>query len=35
MCLDTKLYFYGADMVNWSKALDIRQSDIFCSVSMV
>ena len=30
-----KLYFCIADMVEWSRALDIRQSDWCCSVSMV
>jgi hypothetical protein len=30
-----KLHFYGADMVDWSRALDIMLSDLFCSVSMV
>ena len=30
-----KLYFYIADVVEWSRALDIRLSDWCCSVSMV
>jgi len=30
-----KLHLYGADVVEWSRALDLRQSDLFCSVSMV
>jgi hypothetical protein len=30
-----KLLFYGADVVEWSTALDIRLSDWCCSVSMV
>ena len=30
-----KLHFYGADMVEWSRALDIRLSDLICSASMV
>ena len=30
-----KLHFYGADVVEWSWALDIRLSDWCCSVSMV
>jgi hypothetical protein len=30
-----KLYFYIADVVEWSKALDIRLSDWCCSKSMV
>jgi len=30
-----KLHFYGANMVEWSRALDIRLSVLFCSVSMV
>ena len=30
-----KLHFYGADVVEWSRALDIRLSDWCCSVSMV
>jgi hypothetical protein len=30
-----KLHFYGADVVGWSRALDIRFSDYFCSASMV
>jgi hypothetical protein len=30
-----KLHFHGADVVEWSRALDIRLSDLFCSVSMV
>ena len=30
-----KLYFYIADVVEWSRALDIRISDWCCSVSMV
>ena len=30
-----KLHFYGADVVEWSRALEIRLSDLFCSVSMV
>ena len=30
-----KLHFYGADVVGWSRALDIRLGHLFCSVSMV
>jgi hypothetical protein len=30
-----KLNFYGANVVEWSRALDIRLSDWCCSVSMV
>ena len=30
-----KLHFYGEDVVEWSRALDIRLSDWCCSVSMV
>ena len=30
-----KLYFYIADVVEWSRALGIRLSDWRCSVSMV
>ena len=30
-----KLRFNGADVVEWSRALDIRLSDWCCSVSMV
>ena len=30
-----KLHCYGADVVEWSRALDIRLSDLWCSVSMV
>jgi hypothetical protein len=30
-----KLHFYGAEVVEWSRALDIRLSDWCCSVSMV
>jgi hypothetical protein len=30
-----KLHFYGANVVEWSRALDIRLSDLFCNVSMV
>jgi hypothetical protein len=30
-----KLHFYGADVVEWSRALDIMLSDWCCSVSMV
>ena len=30
-----KLHLCGADMVDWSRALDIRLSDLFCSESMV
>ena len=30
-----KLHFYGADVVEWSRALDIRLSNWCCSVSMV
>ena len=30
-----KLHFYGADVVEWSRALDIRLGHLFCSVSMV
>jgi len=30
-----KLHFCGADVVEWSKALDIRLGDWCCSVSMV
>jgi hypothetical protein len=30
-----KLHFYGADVVEWSRALDVRLSDWCCSVSMV
>jgi hypothetical protein len=30
-----KLHFYGADVVEWSMALDISLSDWCCSVSMV
>jgi hypothetical protein len=30
-----KLHFNGADVVEWSRALDIRLSDWCCSVSMV
>ena len=29
------IYIYGADVVKWSRALDIRLSDWCCSVSMV
>jgi hypothetical protein len=29
-----KLYFYIADVAKWSRALDIRLSDWYCSVSM-
>ena len=30
-----KLHFYGADVVEWSRALDIRLSNWCCSVSIV
>jgi hypothetical protein len=30
-----KIHFYGADMVEWSRALDIRLSDWCCCVSKV
>ena len=30
-----KLHFYGADVVEWSRALDTRLGDWCCSVSMV
>ena len=30
-----KLYFFVADVVEWSMALDIRLNDWCCSVSMV
>jgi hypothetical protein len=30
-----KLHFYGADVVEWSRALDIRLNNWCCSVSMV
>ena len=30
-----KLHFYGPDVVEWSRALDIRLSNWCCSVSMV
>jgi hypothetical protein len=30
-----KLHFYGADVVEWSRGLDISLSDWCCSVSMV
>ena len=30
-----KLHIYGADVVDWSRAIDIRLSDYFCSASMV
>jgi hypothetical protein len=30
-----KLHFYIADVVEWSRVLDIRLSDWCCSVSMV
>ena len=30
-----KLHFYGEDVVEWSRALDIRLGDWCCSVSMV
>jgi hypothetical protein len=30
-----KLHFYGADVVEWSRALDIRLNDWCCSISMV
>ena len=30
-----KLHFYRADVVEWSRAIDIRLSDYFCSASMV
>ena len=30
-----KLYFYIADVVEWSRALDIRLNDWCCSISMV
>ena len=30
-----KLHFYGAGVVEWSRALDIRLSDWCCSASMV
>ena len=29
------IYIYGADVVKWSRALDVRLSDWCCSVSMV
>jgi hypothetical protein len=40
-CIKYTIYYYGkeyiigADMVEWSRALDIRLSDWCCSVSMV
>ena len=30
-----KLHFYGVDVVEWSRALEIRLGDLFCIVSMV
>jgi hypothetical protein len=30
-----KLHLYGADVIEWSRALDIRLSDWCCSVSLV
>ena len=30
-----KLLFKGVDVVEWSRALDVRLSEWFCSVSMV
>ena len=30
-----KLHLYGADVVEWSTALDIRFNDCFCNVSIV
>jgi hypothetical protein len=30
-----KIYIYGTDVVQWSRALDIRLSDWCCSASMV
>jgi hypothetical protein len=30
-----KLHFYGTNVIEWSRALDIRLSDWCCSVSMV
>ena len=30
-----KLYFYIVDVVEWSRALDVRLSEWCCSVSMV
>jgi hypothetical protein len=30
-----KLHFYGVDVVEWSRAIDIRLSDYFCSASMM
>jgi hypothetical protein len=30
-----KFHFYWADVVEWSGALDIKLSDLFCSVAMV
>ena len=29
-----KLHFHGADVVEWSRALDVMLSDLCCSVSM-
>ena len=31
----TCIYIYGADVVEWSRALDIRLCDCCCSVSIV
>ena len=30
-----QFYYIGANVVEWSRALDLRQSDWCCSVSMV
>jgi hypothetical protein len=30
-----KLHFYGADVIEWSRVIDIKLSDYFCSASMV
>jgi hypothetical protein len=30
-----KLHFYWVDVVEWSRAIDIRLSDYFCSASMM
>jgi hypothetical protein len=31
----TYIYIYGVDVVEWSRALDVRLSEWCCSVSMV
>jgi hypothetical protein len=30
-----KLHLYGVDVVDWTRVIDIRLSDYFCSASMV